>query len=1826
MLTHLLTARFSLSILELECLSLINEVDRENISLLTVKIKAFQLDKYYKTADAVVVVTIEDENDNAPEFEQSVYSISIPENSPNGTTVHIVTAFDKDEGGFNGNFAIIPENSPFQISDKGAITVWNSSELDRETMKETIFQVWAVDAEMEGLNSSALLNITLLDINDNNPEFEMEPFIFTILEGDYRSGLPVKVGSVSARDLDEGANGQITFHVSSEDGKDEFTIQQNGILTTQGLLDREFKDKYELLLHASDNGIPQRQNFTHITVCVLDVNDNSPCFTETEYSATIRVANIKKGDVVLIISAVDKDLGHNSLISYSFESPSNNFFINESTGEIIVLNLARVTTDTVTVLSVIATDHGVPALTAKATVLLCLLVNDTDFGLVFESYNYKFIILEEGAVGTRVGSVKAVTGSLAITVAYSVKTSPDKFSITNDGNIVTRTSLNREERDLYNIVIEAVDSRTPPKTAVTVVAIAVNDINDNPPLFSTLIQTRLTALEGQDSIDFGTFQATDKDIGNNSIISYFLKNCFNGLFHINSSTGSLSATRALDRETVGSYELKVLAIDSGKPQLSAQLELHITVEDINDNPPVFQQKSNIIMVKENEPPQTILRLTATDKDVHYNAIIHYSIEAPSFFNIGELSGNIMTLQPLDYETATQHSIVVKAFNPGEPHFQDTVTITVIVENVNEEGPKFNPPSYHMILEDTSTAGILVVDLNATDENKEFDEGIYYNITDGNLESLFEISSAKGQIILTKHLPKLSTVVHHSLTVSATDAGVPPLSTSVKVMVTLAPSKLSFPVFSEEIYQPAPLSEKALPGTFVIQITALYNASLIYSIVSRIKTDYFSIDQHNGIINTQKYLKVDEFPMLFKVRATDSADPSVFSEASVEAMVLDENDFSPIFTMSLLHASLKEEEPISIQIVQLKALDNDTGRNGFLTYGIQSGDAEKFRINATNGIVYADISFDYEEGPPEYQIVVYAEDDGIPVKKRGYCTVIIHISDINDCKPEFAQSYTMRVEENESVGSVIGRVTATDRDSGDNASILYIITDSGSPFEIDGMLGNIHIKSPLDYETKNQYALTVVAKNNKSAPYHESNIIVNIVLIDVNDNAPEFTQKHYFANVNMINPAATNVITITAMDRDQGENAVVEYYLPLDFMFSQFFMIENPNEGKILTTGNLPRSGEFVLTVLAKDRGYPPLNSTVKLTVNVVDNQLLNQTEISTTVRENTGAKYLVYTFAESESLGKHMTYKIVAGNDGGHFTLNENNGQLRTSKNLNYEERSLYEITVEAQERLSDISASEGSLSENRVKLIIFVEDINEAPSFVESPYSTRILNSVSFRFPVIKVEASDPDSGEYGILRYSLLDQPSSMFSIDEKTGQIFVLSVAGMVGAFSFKVQARDQGGRGLLAQTKVDVTIDPGSVNDDVTMSVNQMINVVEQHIMEIKGTLKDVLEWNVYITDLVANTAEKQAKAEPEEKEVTFIKIVAIDENNQAVPAEEVRGKLKTLQNILQKEFEKIFERNVNISVKNNPNSPMSSELIATIVLSILVCCLVVAFSAFVGITLYRKKRSILKQALSHIENQYPDDHGTEGSSSGANKVNACTTDLMASQESMKDVVGPTTEAKDTNGACTTDLMASQESMKDVVGPTMEARDTNGKTSLGQQNMSKSKHQYPDKYDAEGSLSRKNKDDACTTDLMASQESMKGVVGPTTEAKDTNGKSRVISCNNLEDQSENVVSKERWDHHDLDTAMFIKTNELAKPEVTEGVAYMQEPIVEKPSSVQEENASMFATFPPIHTQQTRNEEDKEAEKTLQGVRFSEEAVILEPKECSDPDCDSGTVRHE
>ncbi|NXH42225.1 FAT4 protein, partial [Dicaeum eximium] len=214
-----------------------------------------------------------------------------------------------------------------------------------------------------------------------------------------------------------------------------------------------------------------------------------------------------------------------------------------------------------------------------------------------------------------------------------------------------------------------------------------------------------------------------------------------------------------------------------------------------------------------------------------------------------------------------------------------------------------------------------------------------------------------------------------------------------------------------------------------------------------------------------------------------------------------------------------------------------------------------------------------------------------------------------------------------------------------------------------------------------------------------------------------------------------------------------------------------------------------------------------------------------------------------------------------------------------------------------------------------------------------------------------DPDSGDNGLLLYSLVRGQTNEFDINENTGQIFTVSVAGKAGTFNLEVQAADQGTRQLTAWTTVSVTVDSSSSSNIVLLVLNQKINVVERKSAEVQRVLEDKLGWNIYVVSIYSKESESKARSSTDE---TQINLIAFDEAYQEVLAEDVKRSLREQKGDIELELEKVFSAPVSAAVGEAAAAAAPPELVAAIVLGVLLAGTFIAFLAYVLLDLKRKR--------------------------------------------------------------------------------------------------------------------------------------------------------------------------------------------------------------------------------------------------------------------------------
>ncbi|XP_029019748.1 cadherin EGF LAG seven-pass G-type receptor 1 isoform X5 [Betta splendens] len=643
-----------------------------------------------RSATATVHISVEDENDNVPQFSEKRYVVQVPENVAVNTKVIQVEATDKDEGNnAKVQYSIISGNVKGQFyihSPTGVIDVINP--LDYEMIREYNLRIKAQDGGRPPLiNGTGMVVVQVVDVNDNAPMFVSTPFQATVLEN---VAIGYSVIHIQAIDGDSGENARLEYRLTDTSPGFPFAINNStGWVTVSDELDRETTEFYTFGVEARDHGAPAMSSSASVSITVLDVNDNVPTFTEKTYALKINEDAVV-GTSVLTVTAVDRDV--NSVVTYQISSGNtrNRFAItSQSGGGLVTLALPLdYKQERQYVLTVTASD-GTRYDTAQ------VFINVTDANThrpVFQSANYQVMFSEDKPVGSTVVVISATdedTGENA-RITYEMEDNVPQFKIDPDtGAITTQMEIDYEDQASYTLAIIARDNGIPQKSDTTYVEIIILDANDNAPQFLRDLYQGTVLEDAPVYTSVLQISASDRDSGSNGRLSYTFQGGEDGDgdFFIEPYSGIIRTARKLDRENVPVYNLRAFAVDKGVPPLKASVFIHVVVQDINDNAPVFERDELFIEVEENSPVGSVVaRITANDPDEGTNAQIMYQIvegNIPEVFQLDIFNGDLTALTDLDYETKTEYVIVVQATSAP---LVSRATVHIRLKDMNDNEP------------------------------------------------------------------------------------------------------------------------------------------------------------------------------------------------------------------------------------------------------------------------------------------------------------------------------------------------------------------------------------------------------------------------------------------------------------------------------------------------------------------------------------------------------------------------------------------------------------------------------------------------------------------------------------------------------------------------------------------------------------------------------------------------------------------------------------------------------------------------------------------------------------------------------------------------------------------------------------------------------------------------------------------------------------------------------------------------------------------------------------------------------------------------------------
>ncbi|KPP79465.1 protocadherin Fat 3-like [Scleropages formosus] len=1502
-------------------ISVTRELDLTSVGQYIITVRATDCGSPPMGAVATVRISVTLSESSSPKFLQKEYHAEVKENMAAGTFVMVISAvsrsaitYDIKQGDEQGNFRI----NQFT----GVITTRRP--LDYESVISYVLTMQAYN--MAGMVSNITVNIQVVDENDNAPVFQQLQYVGSISEAapinsvilNVEDGAPLVL---RATDADKNQNALLVYQIVDDIARTFFTVDSGtGSLRTTGNLDYDTCSKFFFTVQVRDSGQPQltADSFVEVTVQVLNINDSPPKFLLDSYE-TVLLLPTCIGAEVLQVSANDPDMSDPMGLTYTLTDRSLQHFALDPENGILTVKNSNFSKDRYR-FNVEASDGKFRSMT-----LVTVMVREAmDGGLIFLQQQYSCSVEENSGSVTTVAVVNAVGNRLNEPIRYSLLNSGKRFQIKSTSGVIQTTGVqfDREEQEIYELVVEASREQDRLRVARTTVIVQVDDVNDNPPVFVGLPYYAAVQVEAEPGSPIFWVSAIDQDKGVNGQVSYFLKEEHQH-FDVNRVTGEFTLKKQLEVDLSNlEFRVVVFAKDGGNPPLltavefpitvvnkampvfeksfygisvnedivvrtpilsisaaspagekviytivdgdpsaqfcigfdtgvisvlypldyegnpyyrltiratdtlsgaRAEVDVDIAVLDVNDNPPEFEKTSYKASLSEASMIGTpVLQVVAKDIDSEKNNNVRYQIlsevySSTDYFHIDSSSGLIFTGRLLDYELIQQCNFIVRATDNGFPMLSSEVLVTVTIEDMNDNPPMFTQQLYEAHVSELAPKGHFVTCIQALDMDKLDAERLRYSILSGNEKANFAIHKETGIISLSSQRRQGMQQLY-ILNVSVSD-GI--FTSMAQVHIRILEANHYSPVFSQRFYL-AQIRENSPVGSKVVQLKATDEDSgiygqLTYCFVNDLGKDQFSIDTSGQILTTGKLDRENAAnkDIVLTVMALDGGGRASF--CSVRVILVDENDNSPRFKATEYRASVKSSVNRGFPVIQIQATDQDDGINGKVTYSLYSEArvpvVDILEIDPDNGWIITKGSFSHLKNTV-LSFFAKAADGGTPMK-HSLVSVYVHVLPPDAPIPSFTQpQYSFTVPEDTPVGTALGSVHLAPSQPAFFSLIGGETVDSnrGGVFMVERETGVIRLVKPLDHEAIEVFRFKVSATTKPAQLESVSIVEVEVKVLDLNDNAPSFETGSYEAVVMEGMPIGTRVIQVRALDPDWGSNGQVTYSLdsPGNLEIEQFmaeFTIDSKT-GWITTLKELDYETcpSFTFTVVAADLGeITSRSSTTVVTVAVYD---INDNPPSFEKSYYRGAviesdlpgeavAVLSTRDKDSADINRRVTFHITGGNPRGAFGLGlvQGDWKIYVGRQLDREEQDLYLINV---------TATDGLFVTQAVVEVTVMDSNDNSPVCEQAVYSASFPEGIPLNRVILTVGATDADIGPSAEIQYSLFGIGVEDFHMDANTGDLKTASVIDRERTPSYKLIAQATDGGGLFCRSKILLTI--------------------------------------------------------------------------------------------------------------------------------------------------------------------------------------------------------------------------------------------------------------------------------------------------------------------------------------------------------------------------------------------------------------------------------------
>nr|XP_021144587.1 protocadherin-16-like [Columba livia] len=1098
----------------------------------------------------------------------------------NGKTGHLVTAerIDREQLCRLGGEKLLHGKTGHLVT---------AERIDREQLCESVQQcLLRCEVILEGDMQVYEIEVEITDINDNAPSFkniELEEKISEMTAPGSRFPL------AEALDPDSGLNSLQSYELS---GDEHFSLavqtgpggDQRPELVLAKALDREEAAFHELMLRATDGGEPARTGTARIRVEVLDANDNTPVFSQAEY--TVRVPeDVPVGSTLVIVTATDPDEGLNGYVKYSLKKAmdlsSEIFHLDVETGAITLVRSLDFEEGDSYEMDVQARDGGGLSDTARVAITVTD-INDNAPEVSVRSALRE--ISEDAPSGTVVallhvqdrdsGANGEVRCSLDGDVPFRLHRSRGSYY-----SVVTARELDREQVSEYNVTVRAADGGSPALCSSAVLWLRVLDVNDNAPVFA---EARYSARVPENNAEGALVlrvRAWDADWGQNARVRYRLGEGrvrgapLSSYVSVEAETGALYALRSFDYEEVREVGLWVRAEDGGAPALSSNVSVRLVIVDENDNAPQVLY-----------PPAASVALAEIPESTSRGAILFPPC----------LPG----CDPCLVSAA------------GEGGFVPPGTAFVLpCWRAAAERLRYTIPEE---LGRGSLVGPLARDLGLSPADLPTRKLRVASAAKRQLQ-YFTVSGENGNLYVSERLGPGEEMCGEAASCSVSfEALVRNPLNVFHIEVAIQDVNDNSPAFSKAALD-LEINEFTSPGArFPLEMArdadVGSNSLLTYQLTDNPAFTLAVKENPGGKKHPELVLesaldreKQSSFQLV--LTAVDSGNPVRSGTVQVRINVTDANDNAPVFTKSVYETRVRENVPAGSLVLRVRATDADAGTNGWVSYtfdNVPEGVRVLFSVHSESGEVRTAGPLDFEE-KSKYSFGLEARDGG---GLTGHCEVQIYITDENDNAPEITiLSVSSPVPEDASAGTVVALLNVNDPDSEENGEVscelsseapLSLVSSSGGSYKVV-------TASALDREQVAEHRVTVVARD-RGRPSLSSSTALVLEVSDVNDNAPVFEEAAYSAYVAENNAAGAPVLRVLALDPDAGANGRVSYWLSGGSADAAAYVSVEARSGALYAQRSFDyeQCREFAVVVRAQDGGEPARSSTATVRVFVLD--------------------------------------------------------------------------------------------------------------------------------------------------------------------------------------------------------------------------------------------------------------------------------------------------------------------------------------------------------------------------------------------------------------------------------------------------------------------------------------------------------------------------------------------------------------------------------------------------------------------------------------------------